>query len=101
VRAQTESRKAQSLKKVRCRKAGISFATPKWLGEEDRKSTASMYMLAEKMEKMFGMKYHVDHIVPLRGKNVCGLHVPWNLQILEASLNLAKSNNHRQKYPAK
>ena len=67
---------------------------PSWSTDQDKKDIKAIYELAQKMEKVFGLKYHVDHIIPINGKNVCGFHAPNNLQILESSLNIRKSNKH-------
>jgi 5-methylcytosine-specific restriction endonuclease McrA len=66
--------------------------TPKWLSKEQINEIASFYVMAKELEKVFPWKQCVDHIVPLQGKTVSGLHVPWNLQLLSASENEAKGN---------
>lgn len=76
------------------RRASKTKATPHWLTEAHHKDIKAMYLLAKKFEGLCGIKYHVDHIVPLKGDNVCGLHVPWNLQLLPASINISKSNKY-------
>lgn len=67
-------------------------AMPKWLNDLQKLEIKEWYRAAKWMEASHGGKWHVDHIIPLKGENVCGLHVPWNLQVLPAQQNLSKSN---------
>ena len=76
------------------RRKVIVKATPDWLSDLQKQQIEDVYWLAQDLKSMSGEVYHVDHIVPLQSKNVCGLHVPWNLQVLPADLNLQKSNNY-------
>ena len=74
------------------RRAAKLQASPKWLTKFDLDYIKSIYIQAKELEKIDGIERNVDHIVPLKGKTVCGLHVPWNLQILTSIDNLKKSN---------
>lgn len=67
-------------------------ATPSWLTEIQHSQIEAFYWLAKLQTELTDDCFHVDHIVPLKGKTVCGLHVPWNLQVLAAKDNLSKSN---------
>lgn len=66
-------------------------AVPKWANKD---AMNSFYKSAEALGMLTGDWYHVDHIVPLRSKLVCGLHVEHNLQILEANVNASKGNRY-------
>lgn len=70
-------------------RAAVLRATPAWA---DQDAITAVYVEAARLTDEQGRVYHVDHIVPLRGENVCGLHVAWNLQPLPASENCRKSN---------
>ena len=67
-------------------------ATPKWLTEDDYKWIRWYYIQAKRLTQHTGILHEVDHIHPLQGKNICGLHHPLNLQILTASENRKKGN---------
>jgi hypothetical protein len=68
--------------------------TPKWLTEKDYKKIEQIYIKARKLEQKTGIQHHVDHIIPMRGKLVSGLHVPANLRVVTAKENLSKNNQY-------
>lgn len=76
------------------RRAAQLQRTPKWLSEDDLWIIEEAYHLAQLRTQMTGFEWHVDHIIPLQGKKVSGLHVPSNLQVIPSSENVKKSNKY-------
>jgi hypothetical protein len=74
------------------REAAKKCRTPLWLDKQMKQQIEVEYSLAAWCTEVMNEPYHVDHIVPLQGKTVSGLHVPWNLQVIPAKLNQQKSN---------
>ena len=68
--------------------------TPAWLTEVDYERIANVYKLATLQSKITGTTWHVDHIIPLRGEYVSGLHVPSNLQAIPGVDNVRKNNSY-------
>jgi 5-methylcytosine-specific restriction endonuclease McrA len=66
--------------------------TPAWLTDLHIQQIQMFYDVACSLKVEFGIEMAVDHIVPLQGKNVSGLHVPWNLQVITKSENSRKGN---------
>jgi hypothetical protein len=79
------------------RKASQISATPPWLSAEQESDIRDFYREAARLSRG-GARYHVDHIFPLKGSNFSGLHVPWNLRVLEAAKNIAKSNRFPEEF---
>ena len=68
------------------RRASKFDATPRWLTVQQLEEIDDIYRYAQEKG------YHVDHIIPLKNKKVCGMHVPWNLRAIPPKENLMKRN---------
>jgi hypothetical protein len=91
----TPKRKVYMRAYMRTRQIRKLNATPTWLTQQDQAAIADYYRLAD------AHSAHVDHIVAIKGKTiegwpVSGLHVPWNLQILDGRENCRKHNRVKQ-----
>jgi hypothetical protein len=67
-------------------------ATPKWTAPEQKQRMLAIYAATQQLQELTATVYHVDHIVPLRNEQVCGLHVWWNLQPMTERDNVRKQN---------
>lgn len=87
-----QENKDKNAAKSNKRRAFKLKATPPWLTKEHYKQIEAFYWLSKLQKELTDDVYHVDHIIPLQGKTVCGLHVPWNLQVIPATVNISKGN---------
>lgn len=68
---------------------------PSWLNDAEQFELECVYTYCAAL-RWVGLDYHVDHVVPLRGQRVSGLHVPWNLQIISGRENMSKGNRFNE-----
>lgn len=87
VRHQAQANQSSAARRARKLQASVPWANPS--------AIRAIYAEAQRIRRETGQKMHVDHIIPLRGKNVSGLHIETNLQILPARENIQKSNKFK------
>jgi hypothetical protein len=78
------------------RRASEVKATPSWLSAIQKAQIQETYDVALAKTVQTGIVYEVDHIHPLKGDGLSGLHVPWNLQVISRLENRSKGNKLRQ-----
>ncbi len=75
------------------RRSLVSMAIPTWFSDFDEFVIQGAFDLCQKREIATGIKWNVDHMIPLKSKNACGLHCADNIQVIPQSLNCAKKND--------
>ena len=76
------------------RKAAKLQRIPKWTNETDLWMIKEIYELSALRTNLTGILWHVDHILPLQGDRVSGLHTPFNMQVITAIENIRKGNRY-------
>jgi hypothetical protein len=93
IRAQAAQWKKRHPAKVcadtMARQARQAMAMPRWVNARD---IEAVYSESARISGETGVRHEVDHIVPLRGRGVSGLHVPWNLRVITREANGLKGN---------
>jgi len=78
---------------LECKRRAVQLQrTPSW--DPDAHLIVAKYQVAAMLSQASGTPYHVDHIIPLQGKNVSGLHVFSNLRVIPGVENVKKSNKY-------
>lgn len=76
------------------RRASLLQSTPKWYDSFDDFVLSEAHSLCKLREETTGIKWEVDHVVPLQGKTVCGLHWHQNWSVIPMFDNRSKGNQH-------
>lgn len=79
--------------KATCR-ANRIHRIPSWFNEDHQQKIRDLIIERDRLTASTGIPHHIDHIIPLQGKDVSGLHLPSNLQILTESQNCSKGNRY-------
>lgn len=90
-----EKNKAKTRMYSATRRSAKLQRTPEWLNDGEKFEIECVYRYASCLRNV-GLDYEVDHITPLQGDRVSGLHVPWNLRVISMQMNRSKGNKHHE-----